>query len=97
MIFKKILVNSTEAIYENKLRSGLTMLGMIIGVMAVILLVSVGTGAKRYITSQFEDMGTNVILIQPGKTDKKTAAGPPVSSSKGKLTLSDVEALLKNA
>lgn len=97
MILKKILVNSTEAIVENKLRSALTMLGMIIGVMAVILLVSVGTGAKRYITSEFESLGTNVILIQPGKTDKKNAMGPPVSSSKGKLTLADVEALEKNA
>lgn len=96
MIFKKILINSTEAIYENKLRSALTMLGMIIGVMAVILLVSVGTGAKRYITSEFESMGTNIILIQPGKTDKKNSMGPPVSSSKGKLTLGDVEGLQKN-
>lgn len=97
MIFKKILVNSAEAIVENKLRSALTMLGMIIGVMAVILLVSVGTGAKRYITSEFESLGTNIILVQPGKTDKKTSMGPPVSSSKGKLTTGDVEALQKNA
>jgi hypothetical protein len=43
MIFRKILVNSAEAIVENKLRSMLTMLGMIIGVMAVILFFSVGT------------------------------------------------------
>jgi len=97
MILKKIFINSAEAIVENKLRSALTMLGMIIGVMAVILLVSVGTGAKRYITSEFESLGTNVILIQPGKTDKKNSMGPPVSSSKGKLTLSDVDALQKNA
>ncbi len=97
MIFRKILVNSAEAIVENKLRSALTMLGMIIGVMAVILLVSVGTGAKRYITSEFESMGTNVIMVQPGKTDKKNSMGPPVSSSKGKLTLADVEALLKKS
>lgn len=97
MIFRKILVNSAEAIVENKLRSALTMLGMIIGVMAVILLVSVGTGAKRYITSEFESLGTNVIIIQPGKTDKKNSMAPPVSSSKGKLTIADVEALAKNA
>lgn len=97
MIFKKLLINSTESIVENKLRAGLTMLGMIIGVMAVILLVSVGTGAKRYITSEFESLGTNIILVQPGKTDKKTSMGPPVSSSKGKLSLGDVDALQKNA
>lgn len=97
MIFKKILLNSFEALEENKLRSALTMLGMIIGVAAVILLVSVGTGAKRYITGEFESLGTNIIIIQPGKTDKKNSMGPPVTSSKGKLTLSDVEALSKRA
>lgn len=97
MIFKKIILNSFEALEENKLRSALTMLGMIIGVAAVILLVSVGTGAKRYITGEFESLGTNIIIIQPGKTDKKNSMGPPVSSSKGKLTLSDVDALSKRA
>ena len=97
MIFRKIVVNSLEALVENKLRSMLTMLGMIIGVSAVILLVSVGTGAKRYITNEFESLGTNVILLQPGRTDKDTAMGPPVSSSKGKLLLSDVEALQRYA
>jgi putative ABC transport system permease protein len=97
MIFKKILFNSFEALQENKLRSILTMLGMIIGVAAVILLVSVGTGAKRYITSEFESLGTNIIIIQPGKTDKKNSMGPPVTSSKGKLTMADVEALEKRS
>lgn len=95
MILRKIILNSFEALYENKLRSALTMLGMIIGVAAVILLVSVGTGAKRYITSEFESLGTNIIIIQPGKTDKKNSMGPPVSSSKGKLTLQDVDSLIK--
>lgn len=97
MILQKIVVNSFEALVENKLRSSLTMLGMIIGVMAVILLVSVGTGAKRYITGQFESLGTNIIIIQPGKTDKESSMGPPVSSSKGKLLMSDVEALERYA
>lgn len=95
MILSNIVKNSTEALIENKLRSLLTMLGMIIGVMAVILLVSVGTGAKRYITSEFESLGTNVLMIQPGKTDSKNSMEMPIASSKGKLTLLDVEALLK--
>lgn len=97
MILKKIILNSFEALEENKLRSALTMLGMIIGVAAVILLVSVGTGAKRYITGEFESLGTNIVIIQPGKIDKKNSTEPPVSSSKGKLTLSDVDALKKGA
>ncbi len=97
MNIKMILLQSFEALVENKLRSILTMLGMIIGVSAVILLVSVGTGAKRYITSEFESLGTNIIIVQPGKTDKKSTMGPPVTSSKGKLTLTDVDALMKTS
>ncbi len=97
MKMKKILAQSFEALYANKLRSSLTMLGMIIGVGAVILLVSVGTGAKRYITEEFESLGTNIILVQPGKTDKKSSMGAPVTSSKGKLTMGDVDALLKRS
>jgi len=97
MVLQKIILNSFEALKENKLRSALTMLGMVIGVSAVILLVSVGTGAKRYITSEFESLGTNIIIVQPGRTDKKTSMGPPVTSSKGKLTLQDVDVLEKKA
>jgi putative ABC transport system permease protein len=97
MMFKKIFINSFEALVENKLRSMLTMLGMIIGVSAVILLVSVGTGAQRYITAEFESLGTNIIIIQPGKTDKKSSMGPPISSSKGKITLSDVDAIQRTS
>ncbi len=97
MMLKKIFINSFEALVENKLRSMLTMLGMIIGVAAVILLVSVGTGAKRYITAEFESLGTNIIIIQPGKTDKKSSMGPPISSSKGKITLSDVDAIMRSS
>jgi putative ABC transport system permease protein len=97
MNFKKLFAQSFDALSANKLRSLLTMLGMIIGVSAVILLVSVGTGAKRYITNEFESLGTNIILVQPGKTDKKSQMGPPVSSSKGKLTMEDVNTLLKRS
>ena len=57
-----------EAILSNKVRSGLTMLGVIIGVMAVILLVSIGEGAQVYITKELTGMGTNLLIITPGKT-----------------------------
>jgi putative ABC transport system permease protein len=84
-----------ESLYANKLRAGLTMLGMIIGVGAVVLLVSIGNGARNYITHEFEGIGTNLIIIQPGKTDTKTGFGPPLGSTKRRLTLSDVDALEK--
>jgi putative ABC transport system permease protein len=93
---REILILAWEALIANKLRAGLTMLGMIIGVGAVVLLVSVGNGARNYITSEFEGLGTNLILIQPGRTDRRQM-GPPIGSSKDKLTIADVDALQKRA
>ena len=86
-----------EAVVASKLRSSLTMLGMIIGVAAVVLLVSIGNGAKNYITHEFEGLGTNLIMIQPGKTDAKSGFGPPIGNSKKRITLADVDALQKQA
>ncbi|MFN8370852.1 MAG: ABC transporter permease [Bacteriovoracaceae bacterium] len=96
MKIKEVFLTAFYSIFDNRVRSFLTMLGMIIGVAAVILLVSIGNGAKKYITSEFESIGSNLIIIQPGKTDAKSSFGPPISSSKGKLTLSDLNALSKN-
>ena len=52
------------------------MLGMIIGVGAVVLSASIGEGARTFITTEFEGMGTNFISVQPGKLDKKSGMGP---------------------
>ena len=56
-----------KALLVNKTRSLLTTLGIIIGVMAVILLVSLGSGLEKQITQQFEDLGTNLLFVMPGK------------------------------
>src|SRR5262245_4701102 len=58
---------SLTALTANKVRSILTMLGVIIGVTAVILLISIGRGVQNYITDQFEALGSNLIFVQPGK------------------------------
>ncbi|MDO8261572.1 MAG: ABC transporter permease, partial [Candidatus Magasanikbacteria bacterium] len=62
-IFKLAL----EAIRVNKLRSALTSFGIIIGVAAIILLVSIGSGLQNYVTDQFKKLGANSIFILPGK------------------------------
>ena len=56
--------SALQSIKSNKLRSFLTMLGIIIGISSVITIVSIGAGAKQYITGQFEGMGSNVINLQ---------------------------------
>jgi putative ABC transport system permease protein len=82
-----------ESLLENKFRTLLTMLGMIIGVFAVVTLVSLGNGAKLFVLNEFQGLGTNLIMIQPGKSEKKGMFGPPVGSAARKMTLADVEAL----
>jgi putative ABC transport system permease protein len=54
------------ALKSNKTRSFLTMLGIIIGVSSVILLLSIGTGLRNYITNQLADLGSNTLFIMPG-------------------------------
>jgi len=77
----------------NKLRSVLTMLGIIIGVGAVIALISVGQGFESYITEQFAGLGTNLLFVVPGQLE----GGGPHSSRSGRsaqpLTMDDAEAL----
>src|SRR5258708_1920031 len=55
-----------RALSANKLRSGLTMLGIIIGVGAVVALMSIGNGATASITSQVQGIGSNLIVVFPG-------------------------------
>src|SRR5512136_709688 len=82
----------------NKLRAALTMLGIIIGVSAVITLVSVGRGVERYIGDAFGAIGTDLLFVLPG-SPKETSSGPPSQIVQGNvvlgpsLSLQDVEAL----
>jgi putative ABC transport system permease protein len=88
---------SLEAILSNKVRSSLTMLGVIIGVMAVILLVSIGEGARVYITKELTGLGTNLLIIQPGKTSASGGFHPPSAGTVRKLTYDDSQALRRRA
>lgn len=66
------------------------MLGIIIGVASVILLVSIGSGLQQYITKQFEELGTNLIMVMPGKMrfeDEGGREGGPPGVATNKLTL----------
>ena len=57
---------ATQSIQKNKMRAALTMLGIIIGVAAVIVMVAVGFGARQRIRAQINNLGTNMIVITPG-------------------------------
>jgi putative ABC transport system permease protein len=62
------VMTALRILARNRLRAGLTMLGIVIGVGAVIAMVSIGEGAKRAVQAQIATMGTNVIIIWPGAT-----------------------------
>lgn len=94
---RAIVRMSWESLWAQKLRTLLTILGMVIGVGAVVLLVSLGEGAKRYVLKEFEGLGTNLIVVQPGKSDKKTHMGPPVGAAQRKMTVLDVSAIEREA
>src|SRR5688572_6046068 len=78
----------------HRLRTGLTFLGLAIGVGSVILLTSLGEGARRYIIGEFTSLGSNLLIIVPGKTETVGLA-PLVSTAPHDLTLRDAEALLQ--
>jgi len=82
-----------RALKVNKMRSALTMLGIIIGVGAVIAMLAVGTGASKRISEQISSIGSNLIMIVPGAT---TAGGVRMGSgSQPTLTMGDAEAIQK--
>ncbi|MDY6876324.1 MAG: ABC transporter permease [Chloroflexota bacterium] len=83
-----------RALVANKLRAGLTMLGIIIGVSAVITLMSVGDGVQGYITGQFQDIGANLLFVFPGSVqDPMAGAATLMSGGRERLTIGDAEAL----
>lgn len=87
----RLFRDALENLSANKLRSMLTVLGIVIGVAAVIAMLSIGRGAEASITSRIESMGTNLVYISPGSTSEsgvRSAAG-----SAATLTLDDAEAL----
>lgn len=80
---------AVKTLTANKLRSTLTMLGIIIGNASVITMVGVGQGAQRYASEQFESLGPNVLFIIPGSSEARSRAGSLPRS----LTLEDAEAI----
>jgi putative ABC transport system permease protein len=90
MKLKELIKLSFSALRANKMRSLLTMLGVIIGVFAVILLVSLGSGLQKYITDQISGLGSNLIFVIPGSDG---GARTPGGQQANKLVLGDAKSL----
>ena len=75
MSIKQLIIVSLRSLLVNKFRSFLTMLGVIIGVVSVILLLSIGAGFQTFVTKQLEGLGSNLLLVVPGEIEV-TSGGP---------------------
>ncbi len=82
-----------KSLLANKLRSALTMLGMIIGVGAVIILMSVGAGLQNMITSTFEDLGRNLLMVHPSNPEAPGVMGMLYGAFTANLNMDDAEAI----
>ena len=91
MLIKEIVIVALSALRANKMRSFLTMLGIVIGVAAVIAMVAIGKGAQKSISDRIAGLGTTLLTVRPG-----AARGFGVATDdNAKLTVSDAEALEK--
>ncbi len=83
---------AARSIVRNKLRSFLTILGIVIGVAAVIAMVTVGQGSSKQVTASVEAMGSDLLVLRPGRRE----FGPPGAGGRARpFTLRDAEALLQ--
>lgn len=80
-----------QAIFRNAMRSFLTVLGVIIGVAAVIALVTIGQGTTILVTSEVSRLGSNLLMVMPGQSDQGPASGGGAAAAS--FTLKDVNAI----
>ncbi|OYW23665.1 MAG: multidrug ABC transporter substrate-binding protein, partial [Hydrogenophilales bacterium 12-63-5] len=91
MIFTSLLETAWHALTTHRMRSFLTMLGMVIGVAAVILMLAIGQGAQAMVRSSIESMGSNLFIIMSGAVSSggaRVATGDAPS-----LTFDDADAI----
>ena len=92
MSWFETLRTGLDAVRHNRLRSGLTVLGIMIGIAAVILTVGLGQGAQNQVTSEINALGTNLLTVSPGSTTSSTGIRQGFGSA-STLSLNDASAL----
>jgi putative ABC transport system permease protein len=94
MKLKRVLLGTLSVLTGNKLRSGLTILGIVIGVAAVIAMLSIGQGAQNSITSSISSIGTNLLFVSSGSRARFGEGGSIQIRNIRPLTLADAQALV---
>lgn len=94
MSFRDLLGFAVGALVGHRLRTLLSLLGVAIGVAAVVMLTALGEGARIYVTSQFSQIGTNLVLVLPGRNET-TGFMPGVIGAPNDLTIEDAVAVAR--
>ena len=94
MLFGEIISVALTALRANKLRSLLTMLGIVIGVAAVIAMVALGTGAQSAVKDRIASLGTTLLTVRPGQ---QRGVGVAIAEQQTKLTMRDAAAIEERA
>jgi len=93
MIILENILNALGAIGSNKMRSALTMLGIIIGVASVVLMIAIGQGAQNSVTSRIQSLGTNLLSISPGSPSQTNVRFSGGGGGTTSLPNEDVDAI----
>ncbi|MFA5443675.1 MAG: ABC transporter permease [Bacteroidales bacterium] len=93
MNYKNLITIALRALFNNKMRAFLTMLGIIIGVTSVITMLAIGSGSKQSIRDEIGEMGSNMIIIQPG--NGRFGGVSQSASDMQTLKMTDYESLLR--
>ncbi len=94
MSLRDLLGFAARALRGHRLRTGMSLLGVAIGVAAVVTLTALGEGARLYVVGQFASIGTNLVILVPGKTET-TGGMPGMGGVPNDLTLEDARAVLR--
>jgi putative ABC transport system permease protein len=94
MIFRETLNTAFDALLGNKLRTGLAILGIVIGIGAVVALITLGNGATAAVTSSIGALGSNLLTVSPGAASQGFIRGSAGSGTT--LTLDDANAIIKS-
>src|SRR5574341_1086309 len=95
MLLYEVFAVALQALKANKLRSVLTMLGIVIGVAAVIAMIALGTGAQAAVNERIQSLGTTLLTVMPGQ--QRGIGGFVSFDDRARLTIKDAEALEERA
>jgi len=96
MQLRDILRYALRALGAHRLRCVLMLVAMGIGVASVVLLTALGDGARRFVLDEFAALGTNLLIVVPGRSETTGAAPPLMGETPRDLTIDDAVALLRN-